>query len=162
MRKSGSRFLFFLCMCFAFLLFSCEQENAVKIVYKDGVDPEPAVTAYAMGTALLAKDGAGSYIEQAEEMLSDLSFSAYIDAYQAEGADTDAAIVAAVLSYLHAETTAEQNAELPDAVYYTPNGSVWHKDPSCSSLKKSQNILSATVEEAKSAGKASPCKRCAQ
>lgn len=47
---------------------------------------------------------------------------------------------------------------LPSVVYWTPNGSVWHADPGCSSLARSKVVNSGTVEQS---GKSRGCKKCA-
>ena len=57
------------------------------------------------------------------------------------------------------ETAAEETPE-EIVVYWVKNGEVWHVRASCSSLSRSKNILSGTIEEALDAGKARVCKRC--
>jgi len=52
------------------------------------------------------------------------------------------------------ETTAVPQTE---TVYWVPNGKVWHTTPNCSTLSRSNNILSGTIEES---GKARACKKC--
>ncbi len=47
-------------------------------------------------------------------------------------------------------------------VYWTKSGSVWHTNPECHHLKKSTNIQSGTVEEAKEAKKERLCSTCAK
>ena len=42
-------------------------------------------------------------------------------------------------------------------VYWTPNGSVWHIDKDCITLKKSKVSLSGSIEES---GKSRGCKVC--
>ena len=54
-------------------------------------------------------------------------------------------------------TTADTDEAL---VYWTKNGEVWHTRSTCSSLAKSKEILSGTVEQAISSGKDRICKRC--
>lgn len=45
-------------------------------------------------------------------------------------------------------------------VYTTPNGKSYHKTKSCATLKRSKNILSMTLSQAKSKGKSDPCNIC--
>ncbi len=45
-------------------------------------------------------------------------------------------------------------------VYWTENGEVWHTRTSCSSLKRSKNLTSGSIEQAILAGKDRVCKRC--
>ncbi len=47
-------------------------------------------------------------------------------------------------------------------VYWTKSGSVWHTNPDCHHLKKSTNVLSGTVEEAKEAKKERLCSTCSK
>ena len=47
-----------------------------------------------------------------------------------------------------------------DTVYWVKNGGVWHLRRDCSSLSRSKEILSGTVDEAIAAGKERVCKRC--
>ena len=63
-----------------------------------------------------------------------------------------------------AETASEEDdliKEMPDVCYYVEKGSVWHASKSCSSLKKSENIIESDLEGAELAGKARPCSKCA-
>ena len=55
------------------------------------------------------------------------------------------------------EETAESDENNAQTVYWTPNGSVWHVDPNCSSLSKSKDVRSGTIEES---GKDRACKKC--
>ena len=58
-------------------------------------------------------------------------------------------------------TTIEDSVEpLEDIVYWTENGSVWHKTKDCSSLSRSKNIISGSELDAISSGKERVCKRC--
>ena len=45
-------------------------------------------------------------------------------------------------------------------VYWTPGGETWHSTRNCPSLKRSKNIISGTVEQAKAAHKNRPCANC--
>ena len=45
-------------------------------------------------------------------------------------------------------------------VYWTPNGKSYHTTSGCSTLSRSKNILSGTLDEAIAAGKTDPCDRC--
>ncbi len=45
-------------------------------------------------------------------------------------------------------------------VFWTASGSLWHSTYKCSYIINSKNIYHGTLEEAKLAGKVSPCKRC--
>jgi len=62
------------------------------------------------------------------------------------------------------ETAPEESVSseaLPEVCYYVEKGSVWHASKSCSSLKKSENIIESDLEGAEIAGKARPCSKCA-
>ena len=62
------------------------------------------------------------------------------------------------------EETDPENGEsqtLPEVCYYVESGEVWHASKSCSSLKKSKNIIESDPEGAEAAGKARPCSKCA-
>ncbi len=52
------------------------------------------------------------------------------------------------------------NENNEQTVYWTKSGSVWHTNPDCHHLKKSTNIQSGTVEEAKEAKKERLCSTC--
>ncbi len=61
------------------------------------------------------------------------------------------------------ETTAEPPSQTDTqtvTVYWVPNGEVWHTKINCSTLSRSKNILSGTLEAAMQAGKERVCKRC--
>ena len=45
-------------------------------------------------------------------------------------------------------------------VYWTPNGKSYHSTKSCTTLRRSKNILSGTVSEASSSGHGDPCNVC--
>ncbi len=45
-------------------------------------------------------------------------------------------------------------------VYWVKSGEVWHLTDKCSSLSRSKNILSGSIEDAISMGKQRACKRC--
>lgn len=47
-------------------------------------------------------------------------------------------------------------------VFWVEGGSVWHTDKSCSSLLRSKNILSGTIDQAMKAGKSRACKICSK
>ena len=47
-----------------------------------------------------------------------------------------------------------------DIVYWTENGTVYHLDPQCSTLRHSEHILSGSIDEAMSAKKERVCKSC--
>ena len=57
------------------------------------------------------------------------------------------------------ETTAAQD-NVASTVYWVSSGEVWHLNQGCSSLSRSKNILSGTVEAAMAAGKTRVCKKC--
>lgn len=65
--------------------------------------------------------------------------------------------------------TARQTAQTPDGegdsaengeVFWTEGGEVWHLTENCSSLSRSKNILSGSVDDAIGAGKERACMRC--
>ncbi len=50
--------------------------------------------------------------------------------------------------------------EYEGEVYWTKSGTVWHISKNCSSLKKSHDIISGSVNDAKEGGKERACSRC--
>lgn len=54
----------------------------------------------------------------------------------------------------------EPDVNAKGKVYWTPNGSKYHKDPACSYLKNAKQVQSGTVAEATNNGASSPCSRC--
>ena len=47
-------------------------------------------------------------------------------------------------------------------VYWAKGGSVWHKNPECSYLSKSGDVLHGLIEDAIEKGAERPCSRCAK
>lgn len=45
-------------------------------------------------------------------------------------------------------------------VYWTEKGKCWHTTKGCSTLSRSKNIKSGTVQQAKDAGKTKACSKC--
>ena len=88
------------------------------------------------------------------QMLVDL-FVANTEATDTAIADTDVPV-----ADTGKEDDTSQTEENADTVYWVKGGEVWHTRSNCSSLSRSKNILSGTVEDALLAGKARVCKRC--
>lgn len=65
----------------------------------------------------------------------------------------------AVESEKYPPTTDESGAAV---LFWTSTGKVWHASAECSSLKRSTNINSGTIEEAEAAGKQRACSVCAK
>ncbi len=114
-------------------------------------NPEPDVTEDVSSTA----DTTGTSADAADT------------SEKAESAPTDTASSATETTPhstdTHAESTKDESAstEAVEAVFFwVANGEVWHTRDSCASLSRSKNILSGTLDEAKSAGKLRACKRC--
>lgn len=59
------------------------------------------------------------------------------------------------------EQESEPEIEGQGVVYWTSNGSKYHKNPACSYLKNAKQVLSGTLAEAANYGADSPCSRCA-
>jgi hypothetical protein len=57
---------------------------------------------------------------------------------------------------------AESPCDGDRSCYYTPGGTVWHYDRSCSALSHSENVQEGTVNEAMLQGKSRPCARCGE
>ena len=51
-------------------------------------------------------------------------------------------------------------AVIPDIVYWTENGTVYHMDKQCNTLRHSEHILQGSIEEALLAKKERACKSC--
>lgn len=49
-----------------------------------------------------------------------------------------------------------------EIVYWTEGGSVYHRDRSCSHLKKSENVVEGSVKHARKEGKDRPCSTCGE
>lgn len=64
---------------------------------------------------------------------------------------------------ISSSTTVDQASTTGNAAaaYWTPNGKSYHFSSNCTSLKRSKNILSGTLQEALNAGKKDPCNLCA-
>lgn len=58
------------------------------------------------------------------------------------------------------DQTSETESTNGEVVYWTKSGSVWHSYSDCGHIKNSNNVISGTVEEARSAGKSNLCKSC--
>ena len=58
------------------------------------------------------------------------------------------------------EQEGEQNVSVKGTVYWTPNGTKYHKDARCSSLKNAKEVLSGTIAQATNHGADEPCLRC--
>ncbi len=60
------------------------------------------------------------------------------------------------------ETSASDDISVPEnVVYWVKTGEVWHTRIDCSSLSRSKDIISGSVEAALQNGKTRACKRCA-
>ena len=53
-----------------------------------------------------------------------------------------------------------ENSIMPDTVYWTENGTVYHLDDRCSTLRRSEHILQGSIEDALLAKKERACKSC--
>ncbi len=58
------------------------------------------------------------------------------------------------------ENETDDEKEGFEVVYWTESGKVWHLSSECYHLKKSSEVNSGTVEEAKDTGKEKPCSSC--
>lgn len=69
-----------------------------------------------------------------------------------------------LLNSIYQELQEQKQPILADEgdVFFTPNGTIWHTDPECSSLARSETILHGTIEEAMTAGKERACLRCSK
>lgn len=77
-----------------------------------------------------------------------------------EAPDTSLPDTDVVIADTESEDTTDSTEENADTVYWVAGGEVWHTKSTCSSLSRSKNILSGTVEDAVLAGKSRVCKRC--
>lgn len=55
------------------------------------------------------------------------------------------------------EAQQQQQANIGETVYWTPNGEVYHSTSGCPSLSRSKTVLSGSIAES---GKSRPCKNC--
>ncbi len=62
---------------------------------------------------------------------------------------------------LDSETSAAEDIAAPETmVYWVKTGEVWHTRLDCSSLSRSKDVISGSVESALQNGKTRACKRC--
>lgn len=61
-----------------------------------------------------------------------------------------------------AEPSTETESTLPQEVYWTENGTVWHADKSCGHISKKQELQCGSVEAAVSFGKERGCSFCTE
>ena len=59
------------------------------------------------------------------------------------------------------EHGSEPNVSAKGTVYWAPSGTKYHKDPKCSYLKNTKEVLSGTAAQAANHGAGEPCSRCA-
>lgn len=61
-----------------------------------------------------------------------------------------------------AESSTETELTLPQEVYWTANGTVWHADKSCGHISKKQELQFGSLEDAALAGKERGCSFCTE
>ena len=61
----------------------------------------------------------------------------------------------------NASDTNEVTGPLDQTAYWVPRGKSYHFSSNCTALKRSKTILSGSLQQALSAGKADPCNLCA-
>ncbi len=109
------------------------------------------------------KNGTEAY-DPAEEMIDNF-YSTFYDESESDEPD-ESKVTQASDSTDYTETAAasepnDTQAHVDDGtVYWVKNGEVWHRTDKCSSLSRSKNIRSGTVEDAMLAGKKRQCKVC--
>ena len=59
-----------------------------------------------------------------------------------------------------AEQESEPEINVKGKVYWTKNGTKYHKDPECSYLRNAKELQSGTAAEAANHGASGPCSRC--
>lgn len=93
--------------------------------------------------------------EQAEaERIAAEQEAARLQAEQEAAAQAEAERIAAEQE---AQSQEEQQSNVGETVYWTPNGEVYHSTSSCPSLSRSKTVLSGSITES---GKSRPCKNC--
>lgn len=93
--------------------------------------------------------------EQAEaERIAAEQEAARLQAEQEAAAQAEAERIAAEQE---AQSQEEQQSNVGETVYWTPNGEVYHSTSSCPSLSRSKTVLSGSIAES---GKSRPCKNC--
>ncbi len=58
------------------------------------------------------------------------------------------------------EQQSEPDVSVKGKVYWSKNGTKYHKDPKCSYLKNAKELQSGTAAEAANHGASGPCSRC--
>ena len=93
--------------------------------------------------------------EQAEaERIAAEQEAARLQAEQEAAAQAEAERIAAEQE---AQSQEQQQSNVGETVYWTPNGEVYHSTSSCPSLSRSKTVLSGSIAES---GKSRPCKNC--
>lgn len=93
--------------------------------------------------------------EQAEaERIVAEQEAARLQAEQEAAAQAEAERIAAEQE---AQSQEQQQSNVGETVYWTPNGEVYHSTSSCPSLSRSKTVLSGSIAES---GKSRPCKNC--
>ena len=93
--------------------------------------------------------------EQAEaERIAAEQETARLQAEQEAAAQAEAERIAAEQE---AQSQEQQQSNVGETVYWTPNGEVYHSTSSCPSLSRSKTVLSGSIAES---GKSRPCKNC--
>lgn len=80
--------------------------------------------------------------------------AARLQAEQEAAAQAEAERIAAEQE---AQSQEQQQSNVGETVYWTPNGEVYHSTSSCPSLSRSKTVLSGSIAES---GKSRPCKNC--
>lgn len=93
--------------------------------------------------------------EQAEaERIAAEQEAARLQAEQEAATQAEAERIAAEQE---AQSQEQQQSNVGETVYWTPNGEVYHSTSSCPSLSRSKTVLSGSIAES---GKSRPCKNC--
>lgn len=93
--------------------------------------------------------------EQAEaERIAAEQEAARLQAEQEAAAQAEAERIAAEQE---AQSQEQQQSNVGETVYWTPNGEVYHSTSGCPSLSRSKTVLSGSIAES---GKSRPCKNC--
>ena len=124
-----------------------ERISAEKKAEEERIKAEQEAAAKAEAERIAAEQAEAERIAAEQE-------AARLQAEQEAAAQAEAERIAAEQE---AQSQEQQQSNVGETVYWTPNGEVYHSTSSCPSLSRSKTVLSGSIAES---GKSRPCKNC--
>ena len=124
-----------------------ERIAAEKKAEEERIKAEQEAAAKAEAERIAAEQAEAERIAAEQEV-------ARLQAEQEAAAQAEAERIAAEQE---AQSQEQQQSNVAETVYWTPNGEVYHSTSSCPSLSRSKTVLSGSIAES---GKSRPCKNC--